>query len=348
MSSRKQLRPTEPSKKVLPDRIRVSSGSAIILGLIDGFLNAKPTTAYLLTYRRHKCTANCGFCPQATASKSRADLLSRVTWPVFASEEVISRLATAVRKGEMKRICVQALNYPAVLDEIGALVREMKLQQVDAPISVSCQPMNTQTMQQLLDAKVDRLGIALDAATKAIFDQVKGCFAPGPYDWDQQHHALLNAVKVFGEGRVTTHLIVGLGETEREMVKTLQWCVDHSVNPGLFAFTPIPGTALESRPPPAIDHYRRIQLARHLTVEGKTRLEEMTFDERGRIAEFGVSSSTLEDAIRGGSPFMTSGCPHCNRPYYNEKPSGPLYNFPSPPAPQQIDEIRQQLGLGAR
>jgi len=29
-----------------------------------------------------------------------------------------------------------------------------------------------------------------------------------------------------------------------------------------------------------------------------------------------------------GEAFRTSGCPGCNRPYYNERPSGPFYNYP--------------------
>jgi biotin synthase-related radical SAM superfamily protein len=343
MSSKKKLGQKETKSRAIPPRIRVSSGSAIVLNLIEGFLTARPTTAYLLTYRKGKCTANCGFCSQARESRSRADLLSRVTWPVFASEDVVFRLPSAVREGKTKRICIQALNYPTVLDDICALVHELTLQGVDAPISVSCQPLDVEEMRRLREVGVERLGIALDAATEAVFDHVKGCSAAGPYDWHRQHEVLVHAVEVFGDWRVSTHLIVGLGETEKDMVETLQWCVDNRICPGLFAFTPIPGTALENNPPPAIGQYRRIQLARYLIVERSTRFERIKFDEKGRIDKFGVSSTTLEDAIRGGRPFMTSGCPHCNRPYYNEKPSGPLYNFPTQPAPRQIREIGRQL-----
>jgi biotin synthase len=31
-----------------------------------------------------------------------------------------------------------------------------------------------------------------------------------------------------------------------------------------------------------------------------------------------------------GESFMTRGCPDCNRPYYNERPGGPMYNYPFP------------------
>lgn len=329
--------------ETLPALIRVSSGSAIVLGLIEGFLNAKPTTAYLLTYLEGKCAANCGFCSQAKNSKGRADMLSRVTWPTFATKEVISKLVTAAQRGEIKRICIQALNYPTVLDDLLALVEENKLQATEAPISVSCQPLRKEEIEKLAEAGIERIAIALDAATEDIFDQVKGGSAGGPYDWDRQRDALLEAVEVFSKSKVSTHLIVGLGETEKEMIKTIQWCVDNSIYPALFSFTPISGTALEHNRPPTISRYRRIQLARYLIVQGKTRLEKIGFDKKNCIVDFGVSQEQLQSAIRRGTPFLTSGCPNCNRPYYNEKPSGPLYNFPIQPTPQEIKEIEQQL-----
>jgi biotin synthase-related radical SAM superfamily protein len=138
-----------------------------------------------------------------------------------------------------------------------------------------------------------------------------------------------------------THLIVGLGETEREMVQTIQWCVDSGVYPGLFAFTPIPGTLLEKCPQPSLSHYRRIQIAHFLITRGKTRFERMIFDGDGRLVDFSVSEEELRQVIRTGKPFVTSGCPGCNRPYYNEKPGGPLYNYPRQPLPEEIAEIEK-------
>jgi len=67
--------------KNLPESIHVSVGSAIVLGLLEGKLDDEPTTTYLMTYKTGKCTANCGFCPQARNSLSKAELLSRISWP---------------------------------------------------------------------------------------------------------------------------------------------------------------------------------------------------------------------------------------------------------------------------
>ena len=42
------------------------------------------------------------------------------------------------------------------------------------------------------------------------------------------------------------------------------------------------------------------------------------------------ASETLRALIADGRPFQTPGCPGCNRPYYNERPGGPMYNYPHP------------------
>lgn len=325
--------------------IRVSSGSAMILGLMEGIISAKPTTTYLLTCIEGKCTADCRFCSQAKSSTSRADMLSRITWPVFATREVMFKLAAAVQKGKTKRVCIQAMNYPRVFEDLSALVEQIKLYGIEIPISISVQPLNKEEMKKLAEAGVERIGIPLDAVTKEIFDRVKGSSAGGHYDWDKHHDTLLEAVEVFGKGKVSTHLIVGLGETEREMIETIQWCVDNNIYPALFSFTPIPGTAFEHNRSPIISQYRRIQLARYLIVQAETRFEKIGFNEKGDIIDLKVSQKYLKNIIRSGKPFLTSGCPNCNRPFYNEKPSGPLYNFPIQPTLREIKEIGKQLEI---
>ncbi len=328
----------------IPERIRVSTGSAIVLGLLRGKLDAKPTTIYLLTWQKGKCSANCGFCPQARESKGRADMLSRVTWPTFQTNQIVDALERTVRGGAIKRVCIQTLNYPQVFDEALLLVREIK-RRVAVPISVSCKPLAPEKMKMLADVGVNRISIALDAATEEIFDRVKGRNMGGPYLWEMQRKALQEAVRVFGEGSVSTHLIVGLGETEKEICKTIQWCVDSGVYPGLFAFTSIPGTALENNPQPSLSSYRRIQLAHYLLTHRKSRLENMAFDRNGCLTGFGVSKEQLLQVIDAGEPFLTSGCPGCNRPYYNERPGGPLYNYPRQLRPKETEEAKKVLGF---
>lgn len=325
-----------------PKTIRVSLGSAIVLGLLKGKLDAAPTTVYLMTYRKGKCNANCGFCPQARKSHSRTDMLSRISWPPFPTTHMVNRLKTAVEEGNIKRVCIQALNYPKVFIHIKALVEAMR-KRVDIPISVSCQPQNVANIKILAEAGIERIGIPLDAASKEIFEKVKGASVGGPYSWSRQFQLLIDAVKIFGKDKVSTHLIVGLGETEEELIEIVQECVDMGVLPALFAFTPIPGTALESKSPPLVAKYRRVQIARHLILHKVVRYEDIQFNEAGEIVNFGVDKTNLNQVIETGEPFRTSGCPDCNRPYYNEKPRGPMYNYPKRLTQEDICKIKGEL-----
>ena len=249
------------NERCFPEKIRVSIGSAIVLGLTRGTLDVKPTTIYLLTYRPSKCYANCGFCPQAKTSKGRADMLSRISWPPFPTEQVLHGIERVTKRDVIKRVCIQALNYPTVFNDLLSLAKEIRLH-TKVPISISCQPLNRRQMKMLAETGVDRVSIALDAATEELFNTVKGASANGPYTWKNQLKALKEAVQTFGKGSVSTHLIAGLGENERELIQIIQWCVDTGVYPSLFAFTPIPGTALENHPQPPLSYYRRIQIAR--------------------------------------------------------------------------------------
>jgi biotin synthase len=70
----------------------------------------------------------------------------------------------------------------------------------------------------------------------------------------------------------------------------------------------------------------------------------MQFDGKGKLTDYGTDPQTLKHLIESGEPFRTSGCPDCNRPYYNEKPSGPLYNYPRKLEQEEIEEIQKQIG----
>lgn len=336
------LREQKITRTDFPEQIRVSLGTALVLGMLKGKLDAEPTTAYLMTYKEGKCTANCGFCSQARGSKSSTELLSRVSWPTFRTINVVTAISEMAQKWKIKRVCIQALNYPSVFVHLEALVKKIKLES-DIPISVSCQPLRKENINLLAKAGVDRLGIALDAASEALFKKVKGKNAGGSYSWENQFNMLSEALMIFGKGNVSTHIIVGLGETEKEAIQVIQRCVDMTVLPALFAFTPIRGTVLENCFPPAVESYRRVQLARYLIVKGLARCEAMHFDDEEKITCFGLANQELKPVIESAEPFLTSGCRDCNRPFYNEKPSGPIYNYPKKPNKEELEKIKKQL-----
>jgi len=323
----------------LVSQVRVALGTGIVLGLWRGQLAVAPTTAHLLTYYEGRCSANCKFCPQAKGSKADLKMLSRVVWPRCELERVIAALRENSNK--FQRLCVQAVNYPNVIDDICEIVTRVK-EACRLPISVSCQPLKKSDIERLASSGAERVSVALDAATPEIFDRVKGSAAGSSYKWHEHLRALDDARTVFGD-RVSTHLIVGLGETEQEMIETIQFLHDRGITVGLFAFTPIPNTPLAKRAQPNVSSYRRIQLAQYLIKQDLIDVKRMRFND-GLVVDFGVSPAILQEVVDSGVPFMTSGCPNCNRPFYNESPLGPMYNYPRRPTPSEIAAIRVQLG----
>ncbi len=312
--------------------IKCSAGTAKVLGLKELKTEALPTTAYLMTGER--CSHDCSFCPQARGSSSRADLLSRVTWPGYDGEAVLEGVARAYASDSLKRACLQVVNSQDALQETRDFLRRLNSKS-RIPVCVSCAVGSLEAVGELLEQGADHVSIALDAACERVFTDHKGG------SWSQKHTLLQEAARQF-PGRIATHLIVGLGETEAEMLNTVQEMADMGVTVALFAFTPVKGTRLELQEPPTLDHYRRIQAARHLIVRGLARAERMKFA-GGRLRDFGLPG--WREVLADGEGFRTSGCPDCNRPYYNEKPGGVMYNYPVPLTPEQCRQALEELRL---
>jgi biotin synthase-related radical SAM superfamily protein len=310
-----------------PACINVSIGTAAVLGLADVAMAAAPTTAYFMLGGR--CLMNCTFCAQARESEASALHLSRVTWPEYDLDTVMQKLAGAVAQGTIRRACLQVTVTSGAFHQSLTILRAAKAVS-DVPFDIAILPQDLDQVGQLLDAGADHIGFGLDAACERVFRQVKGG------NWERSLALIEETSQVF-PGRAAVHLIVGLGETEREMASRVQWAHDLGVTAGLFAFTPVRGTQLADRPPPRLAVYRRMQAARWLIVHDLARAEGMAFDGEGRLISLGAPLPTI------GEPFRTSGCPDCNRPFYNEQPSGPLYNFPRPLTADELVRAIQEM-----
>jgi len=321
------------------EKIRVSIGSASVLGL-DVFIKPKdpPTTCYLMTYIKGHCSANCGFCPQARSSDSSTENLSRVNWPIFSIIDVVNKLKGLPVENNFKRICIQTLNYPNNFQDIVEIVRQIRVE-YKGPISVAIPPMSKEQLKELKSIGVSKVGIALDGSTPEIFDNVKGQKINGPYKWEEHFQSLKNALDVFTKGYVSTHLIVGLGETHEEILKRLEDLHKLTITVSLFAFTPVKGTKFEIMSQPEIIDFRKIQLGRYLIVNNLKSINDYTFNKEGNLINFGVSKDELRDILENSSAFMTSGCTGCNRPYYTSRPSGPIYNYPRTLFIEEKEEI---------
>ncbi|WP_457741552.1 radical SAM protein [Thermococcus sp.] len=304
--------------------VRVSYGTAIAMGLVKAKLLARPTTAYLMTYWPGKCSNDCAFCAQARSSKADLDRLSRVTWPAFELEKVVK----ALPKGRFGRLCLQTIDYPGMLEDVFFLLKAFR--PLSLPISVSITPVKRKILEKLKRLGVDYIGVGLDVASERLFKALKPDF-----EWEEMWDFTERIVDVFGPGRAVIHVIVGLGETDRELIETFEEAYSIGADVSLFAFTSLKGTRLENLSPPNLERYRKVQLARWLVEKG---LGDRIILDGDKIGGFDLNGIDVPPRV-----FSTHGCPACNRPYYNERPAREPYNFPFLPEKGYIKNFLTQL-----
>ncbi|NLG28180.1 MAG: radical SAM protein [Chloroflexi bacterium] len=283
-------------------------------------MDAAPTTLYMMLGER--CDRDCAFCAQSRTSQAPQSALSRVSWPEFPVAQIVSAAAAAHDSGRIGRACFQVTASRGTFEAARRAVARLSAASA-VPICVSIAVHSVEQVRALLEAGAHRVTLALDAATPSVYTAAKHG------SWRRANALLEQSALVF-PGRIGTHLIVGLGETEREMVEAIQRLADLGVSIGLFAFTPIAHTAWAERQPPQIGHYRRIQAALWLIVRQHTAVSRVTFAADGRLADLGITPKQLCELLADGDAFRTPGCSACNRPYYNERPGGTMYNYPRP------------------
>ncbi|QJW48689.1 radical SAM protein [bacterium BFN5] len=229
---------------------KLSAGTVCVAGMKQLKTDVLPTTAYIML--GEKCLNNCRFCAQSRDSAARTNLLSRVTWPEIPEQEATEAIHTAFQAGRLKRACLQVVRTPqswqVSLEALESLTSESSI-----PVCISSTIDSVEQARELIERGAERICIALDGATPEVFCQVK------EGDWTRRWELLSQCASEFS-GRASTHLMVGLGETEEEMVNTIADCVAQGITVGLFAFTPIRGTAWFDRQPPPIGQYRRVHL----------------------------------------------------------------------------------------
>ncbi len=313
-------------------QVRVSIGSLARLGIARIRAVEEPTTLYMLQYSPGGCLGSCLFCSQARGSFP--ERLSRITWPRVSLGEVLNRLHES--PGVFERLCFQTVLKPGFAWETLCIAK--LLTKTGMPVSVAITPVHRGILEELHAAGVERLGVGLDAATPSVAARVAK-----PYPWRIYMEFIRGAVEVFGGGRVHVHLVAGLGETPRDMLRTMKRLYAMGAKVALFRYTPVPGRP--RLPGIGVAEYRALQLARLLLEHGLDPEDYLDFTASPPRA---LRRPPLSPGDVAGA-FLTSGCPGCNRPFYNESPRGPIYNYPSPRMlSSQLEVVKRQLEeLGA-
>lgn len=268
-------------------------------------------TAYLML--DGKCMYDCAYCTHARSSTTDSSYLSRIVWKEIEIEKLLKST------GLFRRICIQTVNYKGYAEDILNIVGEIRKIDKNVLISVSTRVSGKEEIDTFLNNGIDQLGIAIDCVSAQLHKQYRG--------WTLEH--VLSLIEYGAQkypSRITTHIIVGLGESDIELFNTFKKMKSLNVEVALFAFTPIRGTKLQQANPPELERYRKIQILRYL-IFNQDREPNVEFNKNGYISNISYDTQNIHMA------FLTSGCTHCTRPYYNDKPNQEiLYNYHTLPS----------------
>lgn len=345
-----------------PDYVQLSTAAAMTLGLMPGKMHRCACTRclnLLLTYPEG-CRANCAYCGLARHREADRDYADRnfirVDWPSVPMDQIVDIVAKDGANSPFHRMCISMITHPKSDDDTVTVLKKWtsKIDPDDIPISILSNPttMGRSNVQELKDLGSDIFTVALDAATPEIFDRTRGKGVQSPHSWKKYWEVLLDAKDIFGPQKFGAHIIVGMGETEYEILDLVQKLVDMGGHSHMFCFYPEKGSLMDHLPATPRDQWRRVQLARYLIDYCGVRVEHMKFDEEGRVADFGMPKGELDPIVDAGIAFRTSGCPGkfaedisaCDRPYGDSPPSD-IASYPFQPEGADLRRIRHQLDM---
>jgi biotin synthase len=314
--------------------VRASIGTLTVLGLRHIRMAAVPTTAYLMISGR--CTGDCAYCGQGRGAVGDHSRLSRISWPEVGEDQLVE--AFVAHPGAFQRVCFQTTASRGVLRQLLALVPRIH-EASGVPVSVSYRVTKFEEADLLFAAGVQRIGVAIDCCSERLYPQLRG-------------GSLADSISLVGglaeryPGRMSTHLIIGLGEDEMESAELMLELHRARVLVSLFAFTPVRGTRMEHGVPPALVSYRKLQLLLGLLDWQEEEHFCVAYDARKSIHGLGLSEAQMRSFLHRHFVFVTHGCPGCNRPFYTEAPGGTMFNFPDVPratVQREVDQFMEGL-----
>jgi len=335
-----------------PEYVRTSIAAAMTLGFMKGrfYRNATSPCINLLLSYDSGCAGNCSYCGLSRKREGEYTEKSfiRVTWPSYSVDEIIEGINQSGEKVE--RVCISMITNIRSIEDTIIITRKLR-EQIQQPVSLLITPtiLKREDLIRFKEAGADKIGVAVDCARPDLFDSIRGRGVNGPHNWERYWECLQDSLDIFGVMNVGAHLIVGLGETEEEMMAVIQRVHDMGGWTHLFSFFPEQESALADHPQPPIGQYRRVQLARHIIDENIGGIDSFSFNENGKLTSYGIPEDRLIDIIADGKPFMTSGCLNkegevaCNRPYANCVPGPEIRNYAFHPQEEDIRQITREL-----
>ena len=195
-------------------------------------------TTVVQTCVRYGAETRCRFCA------IEASLASGATTRVKTPEQLAEVAEAAVRLDGVRQM-VMTTGTSAATDRgaryLARCVAAVRAAVPDLPVQVQCEPPSLlSALSELHAAGATAVGIHVES----LDDAVRRRWMPGKATVPLSEYwaAWREAVRVFGRNRVSTYLLVGLGEDADELVSGARELADAGVYPFVVPYRPLAGT----------------------------------------------------------------------------------------------------------
>jgi radical SAM protein (TIGR04043 family) len=137
------------------------------------------------------------------------------------------------------------------------------------PVEVQFEPpRDLDVLREVRDLGIDSVGVHVESFDPEVLRDV----APGKWRTgiDRYFQTWQAAVEIFGEGKVSTYVILGMGEDPDLTVRECRRAVDMGVYPFIVPLRPVAGSLMADVPPPSAEYAERIyrQVVPHMAARG--------------------------------------------------------------------------------
>lgn len=197
-------------------------GKEFVKGRLEEAISHCPEQVYVTVSER--CVFDCKFCP-----------VPKLKGRIKPKEEVIQMVEKGMQKPGFKAVSITSgvwVTPEEEVERVADIVRELR--KYGKPVGVSVYPTN-RSSEILHDAGAVEVKYNIETADNEVFKKV----CPG-LSMDYIIKALEHAVTVFGRNHVFTNIIVGLGESDETVIKSMEMLASKGIIPIIRKVNPHP------------------------------------------------------------------------------------------------------------
>jgi molybdenum cofactor biosynthesis enzyme MoaA len=159
-----------------------------------------------------RCIYHCRFCTSPSLDK-------RITKDLDP-DKVVAMILKLAERPDLKAVAITSAvvsDPQSTVDKLAYVIRKVRERLPDIPIGVEPYIDRLEQVDQLKAAGADEIKLNIETFDRGIFEKV--C---GEQDQNSIMEAISYAGKVFGRGKVTSNIIVGMGETDENVLEGVE------------------------------------------------------------------------------------------------------------------------------